>query len=250
VIRVQDNCSECNSCYRYAVAFFRPPEGAELRETLTRAFPLFGALAVLIVGLWGFGVLVEDLLTGDPIVQIDRALAAWLHDHASSVLTPILVAVTTLGSAWVLAPLAVVAVALLLRRHRGRDALMVALAIVGAELLTVGLKAGFERERPFFADPLAVEGTFSFPSGHATVSLAVYGALAIVMAKSRETLARRIAVLLAAAALILLIGFSRLYLGVHFLSDVLAGFSAGLAWLGLCTLAIYARRGWASRASA
>lgn len=204
-----------------------------------RVSPRSLALALLLIcaSLWAFGVLAEDVVTGDPIVRLDQQLANWLHDHGSSDLTSLLRAVTTLGSAWVLVPLALGSVAYLLARGSRRSAGLVALAIVGAEILTLGLKAGFERQRPFLADPLVSESSFSFPSGHATVSLALYGALAYLTSRRMGTVAG-LSVLLGAALLVLLIGFSRLYLGVHFLSDVLAGFSAGLAWLVLCVLAL------------
>lgn len=195
--------------------------------------------AVLVVGgVWAFGVLVEDLLTGDPLVDVDRRLAGRLHDWATPTLTAAFTAVTTLGSAWVLVPLAVVIGLVLAGRGRRADALLLTLALLGSEGLALLLKAGFERERPFFADPLAVESSFSFPSGHATVSLAVYGALGYIGARRARTRQRRALVLAAAGVLVLLIGASRLYLGVHFLSDVLAGFSAGLVWVVLC--------GWAT----
>jgi undecaprenyl-diphosphatase len=109
------------------------------------------------------------------------------------------------------------------------------------------MKQGFRRERPFFEDPLATASSFSFPSGHALVSLAVYGSIALVIA--RHTSDRRIATAVVALALvwILAIGFSRLYLGVHFLSDVVAGYAAGAAWLALLYLALETRSRYSSR---
>ncbi len=210
-----------------------------LPPRLRAAAPLAPALLLLALGLWGFGILSEDVVTGDPIVRVDAQLANWLHARQTAVLTEVLTFVTRLGSAWVLAPLAIGLVAIALWRRRLADAGFIALAIAGAQLLTTGLKLGFERQRPFFADPLAVESSFSFPSGHATVSLAFYGALAVVLARAYP--AQRAIVYAGAGALIVLIGFSRLYLGVHYLSDVLAGFSAGMAWLVLCVLAVYGR---------
>jgi len=206
-------------------------------------------LLLLFAALWAFGVLAEDVATGDPIVRLDQQVADWLHDHRSSQLTSLLRAVTALGSAWVLVPLAAVAAGYLLVWGSRRRAGLVALAIGGAEVLTLGLKAGFERQRPFFADPLASESSFSFPSGHATVSLALYGALAYVASRRLSSATARRIVLGGAAFVVLLIGFSRLYLGVHFLSDVLAGLSAGLAWLVLCILALDTRRPPAERTS-
>lgn len=214
--------------------------GARVPEGLRSAAPLLPALAILALGLWGFGVLSEDLLTGDPIVAFDRQLADWLHAHQVGALTVVLRGVTALGSALVLIPLAVAVVAWLLIRRRWSEAGLIVMAIVGAELLTVGLKAGFGRERPFFPDPLATETSFSYPSGHATVSLALCGALAVLLVRVYP--ARRVPLVAGAGALIALIGFSRLYLGVHFLSDVLAGFSAGLVWLTLCVIAIFGPR--------
>ena len=111
-------------------------------------------------------------------------------------------------------------------------------AFVGSEVLTYALKQGFHRQRPFFPDPLATESTFSFPSGHSTVSIAVYGALAFITARQLTSWRASIAVLAGTATLVAAIGFSRLYLGVHFLSDALAGLTGGLAWLVLCILAI------------
>lgn len=210
--------------------------GALLRASA----PLVPALVLLVLGLWAFGALSEDVVSGDPIVGVDQRLASWLSEHRVAALTPVVKVVTTLGSAWFLVPLALVAVAWLVYRRRWADAGLVVLAIAGAEVLTVGLKAGFARERPFFPDPLATETTFSFPSGHATVSLALYGALAVVLARAHP--ARRAIILGGAGLFVVLIGFSRLYLGVHFLSDVLAGFSAGLVWLVLCVLAMIGPR--------
>ncbi|MBA3420687.1 MAG: phosphatase PAP2 family protein [Thermoleophilaceae bacterium] len=199
-------------------------------------------LMLLVGAAWAFGVLAEDVATGDPIVRLDQWVADGLHDRRSGQVTAIMSVITTLGTAWALVPIAVAAAAYLLWRGSRREAILVALAIVGAELLTLGFKTGFERRRPFFPDPLATESSFSFPSGHATVSVALYGALAYIAATRLHRPANRRAVLGATSAFVLLIGFSRLYLGVHFLSDVLAGFSGGLAWLVLCVLALGIRR--------
>lgn len=213
---------------------------ASARGVSSRALAL--ALVLLFASLWAFGALTEDVATGDPIVRLDQQVADWLHSHRSDWLTPLMRAVTTLGSAWVLVPLALGTIAYLVARSSRRSAGLVALAIVGGEVLTLGLKAGFERRRPFFADPLASESSPSFPSGHATVSLAVYGVLAYLASRRLGNSAAGRVVLAGAVALVLTIGFSRLYLGVHFLSDVLAGLSAGLAWLVLCVLAVDVRR--------
>ena len=97
-------------------------------------------------------------------------------------------------------------------------------------------KAVFERDRPDSSEALASAAGFSFPSGHAMSSLAIYGALTIVAARSFDSPRARMLVAVLALALVLAIGFSRVYLGVHYASDVLAGFIAGLAWPALCSL--------------
>lgn len=211
-----------------------------LPDGLRDAAPLLPALAILALGLWGFGALSEDVFTGDPIVAFDLRLTDWLHFHQVGALTVVMRGITALGSALVLVPIALAVIAWRLGRRRFGEAGLIVMAIVGAELLTTGLKAGFERQRPFFTDPLATETSFSYPSGHATVSLALYGALAVLLVRAHP--ARRLPIMAGASALVVLIGFSRLYLGVHFLSDVLAGFSAGLVWLVLCVVAIFGPR--------
>lgn len=121
-----------------------------------------------------------------------------LHDRRSSEVNMVMYAVTALGSAWVLVPLAGTTLDYILHRRSCREALPVTLAIVGAEALTLGLKAGFERERPLcrIGSPASA---FSFPGGHATVSLALSDALAYLGARSLHSAAARLSVVSAAA---------------------------------------------------
>ena len=212
-----------------------------------RAFglPLLGALLILFTSLWAFGLLadyVTDNDTGD-----DQQLAEWLRGRATEPLTDVFRAITTLGNFVTLVVVTVIAVAVLWRRRERIDAVLVAAAFLGAQVLSTGMKLGFRRERPFFPDPLATESTFSFPSGHALVSLAVYGSIALVLARRLQRRSDRIVLFGATALLVLAIGFSRLYLGVHFLSDVLAGFAAGAAWLALLYVALELRTRYTSR---
>jgi membrane-associated phospholipid phosphatase len=206
---------------------------------------LVGGLLLLAAGLWAFGAVAEEVSEGD--TGFDDRLARWLHAHATDPLTTFFKAVTELGNGIVLAGVAAIAAYLLARRRLFADALLMVLAYCGAEVLSYALKLGFHRDRPFFTDPLATVNTYSFPSGHATVSLATYGALAFVLARRVRGRAR-FAILGAAALLISLIGFSRLYLGVHFLSDVIAGYSAGTAWVAFCVVVLDLHRRWRSRA--
>jgi membrane-associated phospholipid phosphatase len=187
---------------------------------------------VLTLSAWAFGALAEEVVEGD--TGVDTRLAEWLHQHASPGWTYFFERVTWLGNLPVLVVVIVAAGVVLWRKRWRADLLLLILAAVGAEFLTIGLKQGFARERPFFANPLASENSYSFPSGHASVSLAVYGTIGFIAARHLSNRRARVAVLAAAAVLVALIGFSRLYLGVHFLSDVIAGFSLGLAWLALC----------------
>ena len=207
--------------------------------------PLLGALAALAASLWAFGLLADSVIEDE--TRNDQRFADWLHGRATDPLTDLFDVITFLGNFVTLLAVTVVAVAILWRRRERTDALFVAMAFVGAQVLSNGMKLGFRRDRPFFPDPLATESTFSFPSGHALVSLAVYGAIALVLARRLSTNGRRALLFAGVAVLVLAIGFSRLYLGVHFLSDVLAGFAAGIAWLSLLYLALETRSIYTSR---
>jgi membrane-associated phospholipid phosphatase len=192
-------------------------------------------LLVIAVGGWAFGALAEEVAEGD--TGLDNRIADELHEHATRPLTEFFEAVTTLGNGIVLAGVTAIAAYLLARRRYYAEAVLMVLAFIGAEVLSYSLKLAFRRDRPFFTDPLATASTYSFPSGHATVSIAVYGALCLVLLR-RLTGPARIVCLAAAVLLVSLIGFSRLYLGVHFFSDVLAGYSVGMAWLALCVVVL------------
>jgi membrane-associated phospholipid phosphatase len=192
-------------------------------------------LLVLAAGGWAFGALAEEVAEGD--TGLDNRIADELHEHATRPLTEFFEAVTTLGNGVFLAGVSAIAAYLLARRRSYTEALLMVLAYVGAQALSFSLKLAFRRDRPFFPDPLATLSTYSFPSGHATVSIAVYGALSLVLLRRLRGPAQVIC-LAVAVLLVSLIGFSRLYLGVHFFSDVLAGFSVGLAWLALCVVAL------------
>lgn len=185
-----------------------------------------------------FSQLALAVTAGGPIVSLDGAVAVWLHSHATAFATDVLRAVTQLGGATFLLAVTIVAALVLLLKRRIAHAALLGAALVGGEGLNMALKAAFERPRPSFSEPLATAAGYSFPSGHAMVALAVYGALAFVTATSVKSRRAQMLIPVAAAVLVLAIGFSRLYLGVHYVSDVLAAYGAGLAWLTVCGIAL------------
>jgi membrane-associated phospholipid phosphatase len=188
-----------------------------------------------------FALLAQAYAAGWRLVEVDARVATTLHTHVVPSATTALTAVTTLGSTPFLALVTAAAGAYLLHEGRRRDAVLVGIALVGSQLLTWILKAVFERPRPAFDDPVATADWFSFPSGHALSSIALYGALAYLFGRRLPPRARA-ACFYGIALLVAAIGFSRLYLGVHFLTDVLAGYSAGLAWLLVVIAALHTRR--------
>jgi membrane-associated phospholipid phosphatase len=163
-------------------------------------------------------------------VRFDAAVRAEVRGWASPLLTRFMRSVTWLGAELVLIPLGALAVWRLSARGRRRAALLLVSAAAGGEVLDQALKMTFRRVRPesfFDIHPLG----YSFPSGHAVVSCCFYGMMAAIITRRMAGTAARIAVWAAAALLILLIGLSRIYLGVHHASDVVAGYAAGVIWL-------------------
>jgi undecaprenyl-diphosphatase len=174
-----------------------------------------------------FGWLVMEVRTGGTL-SADHELRAMVHRHSTPALTYLMRALTLLGS--VMAPALLVPPALWLwRRKRFRaPAQLVLLTMAGAGVLDLSLKLVVPRARPepFFG--LAAPTLSSFPSGHALLSLSLYTVVAYLAAARFGRIWMRIAIWTAAALLTLVIGFSRIYLGVHYPSDVLAGYAAGL----------------------
>ena len=117
--------------------------------------------------------------------------------------------------------------------------LLLAVSLTGGGIMIGGMKTKYERARPTLIEALAKEGTFSFPSGHSFISLCFYGTLTYWWWNARKDWFQRIAVLSASTAGILLIGASRVYLGVHYPSDVLAGYAAAVPWLTACLTAYH-----------
>jgi membrane protein DedA with SNARE-associated domain/membrane-associated phospholipid phosphatase len=181
--------------------------------------------------LWLFGGLAEDILTNDPLVRYDRAIADYLHGIATPPLTTFFLIVTALGSIETIALLGVIVAAVLAKRRQWLYLGTWVAAVVGGSVLDRLLKELFARPRPFFEHPLLRETSYSFPSGHAMESLVVYGMLTYFAVLALDSWRARTAAVFGAALLVVLIGFSRMYLGVHYFSDVVAGYAAGGVWL-------------------
>lgn len=191
-------------------------------------------ILVSILALWLFGGVLEDVVAGDPLTRFDERLAAELHARATPMGVQLFRGISLLGSpgTWSVLALVVLAV-LLLRRERILAAGWVA-AIMGGGVLDVALKVLVHRPRPVFPDPYALVPGWSFPSGHSMGSLVGYGMIAyFVVLRVRDPRARA-AVIGVATALVALVGLSRMYLGVHYFSDVVGGFTAGIVWLSAC----------------
>lgn len=185
----------------------------------------------VLLPLWGFGALAEDLREGEafafdvPLLQLAQGMAGAGLDRFA-------VAVSALGYAWGVIPLDVALIAALVLRRRLREGLFAGIAIIGSALLNLGAKQTFARPRPGLWQSIAPETTYSFPSGHAmgAMTLACVVVLLCWGVRSRWGWHWRWPVTLIAATFVLLVGLSRVYLGVHYPSDILAGWAAALAW--------------------
>lgn len=204
-----------------------------------------GSLGVSIAAGAMFLWLSSQVMTSETIAAIDAAA----FDVAVSIHTPWLTTlvtwITTIGNTSVLTVLSI-AVGLWLARLGSRRRLIAfAATMVLGGLLNVLLKSSTERPRPGVFEPLVRATGFSFPSGHSMGSMLFFGSLSYVLAVTLET-HRGWRVLAVAGCLLcaVAIGLSRVYLGVHYLSDVAGGFSAGICWIGIC---IAATEAWTAR---
>jgi undecaprenyl-diphosphatase len=191
---------------------------------------VIGGYLAAAAALFVFGWLARHVLRNQTI-RFDAAVRDWVHSFASSGPTAFFSAMTWLGSELFLLPFGALVVWLLVGAGRRHAAALLVLAAAGGELLDHILKLAFHRGRPssFFGYPLPE--SYSFPSGHSMVSICFFGVLAAVLTARMESRAKRGAVWAAAAALVLIIGMSRIYLGVHYPSDVAAGYCAAILWV-------------------
>jgi membrane-associated phospholipid phosphatase len=160
----------------------------------------------------------------------DWALLNWFHAHATPVWDPIMLGASAVGVWWGVVPFSILFAAWLVARRRTAPAFFFTLSMVGSSVLNAATKELFGRERPALWTSPATEASFSFPSGHTMGSMALATSLVVLAWPTRA----RWPVLAAGVTLVVLVSASRVYLGVHYPSDVLAGWMASLAWvLGL-----------------
>ncbi len=187
-----------------------------------------GGLAIAAFALWGFVELAEQVFQ-EATATLDQGILLWLRQHHQPWLTPVAIAVTGIGEPGVLLGICLLLSGYLLSQRRWSEAAWLALGASGAVGLNAWLKLVFSRSRPALWERVVSVDYYSFPSGHAMVSLVVYGLVAYWLV--RRWPQYRWAFSLGYGLVVVAIGLSRLYLGVHWPTDVLAGYAAGLAWL-------------------
>ncbi len=202
---------------------------ARLDTSTFTGLPLTILVSALVYVLALFGGIVEDVVTADPIVAVDIHIANILTVFRTELLTAIFSWITLLGKWQVVVVFIAVSAGVLWLWRRSVFILPLLLAVIGSETFTFLGKLAFHRQRPALA--VYTEHSFSFPSGHATVAIAFYGFLGYLLIRFSRDWRRRVNLFFAVGIVVLAIGLSRIYLGVHFLSDVWSGFLVGAMWL-------------------
>lgn len=213
-------------------SFWRAPEFA----------PLIGFVACVSLA-FAFVKIADEMAEGDTR-GFDEAILLGLR-QAGDIRRPIgpqwleaaMIDVTSLGGVPVLTMIAVIAVLYLFVSRQFASAALLAVSIAGGGLLTAVLKFGFARPRPDLVDHLVTVHSMSFPSGHAMSSAVVYLTIGALLANAERRRDVRGYIFVVAGFLTLVVGMSRVFLGVHYPTDVLAGWTLGSAWALLCWLA-------------
>jgi membrane protein DedA with SNARE-associated domain/membrane-associated phospholipid phosphatase len=204
-----------------------------------RELPGLALLGAILAGsLWLFFGVLQDVLAGDPLVRADEAVFHFLQTLRTVWVDRAMVAITELGDLTVVVAVTFAAILWLLWRRNWRGAAHAAAAVAGASLFTLLMKVTLRVPRPYSVS--SGWGFFAFPSGHSAANAALYGFLAIVVAWEVRP-RRRVLVAALVTLFVLAIAFSRVYLGAHWLSDVLAGLAFGTAWAAFLGIA-YLRR--------
>lgn len=208
---------------------------------------LLAGLALMLVLVIGFTALAEAMVEGHT-TRIDEDVLRWMDRNGTATLDVLALEITSLGSGVVVLTMAAVAsVFLWVSRHR-YSVVMLWVAMLGSAILSSTLKAFFDRERPqIFPWRTPHAGEASFPSGHSMTAMVGYATLAYLIARLEPSPLLRRLTFGVAALIIVLVGLTRMYLGVHWPSDVLGGFAIGLAWASFCALGIEAVRYFRTR---
>jgi membrane-associated phospholipid phosphatase len=212
--------------------------GAPLQSSLARSYPRTFLGVYTTIGFtiaagcaWAFFAIADEFPEHGWLTRSDVFVANWLQLHGTQTGEAICSAISYLGGAGLTALVLAASISMAWRRD-WRLLLALAITCGGAALLNAALKEEFRRARPSFASEFTLS-SWSFPSAHAMNSLVTYGFLAAWVIALRPNF--RIPAIAVTVALVVAIGFARIYLGVHYLSDVIAGYSAGTVWLLVCT---------------
>lgn len=235
----------CDAVTKLRRMRIRPPAPGRTAPSRRLILSLALGTAFLAGTAWGFGRIAADSRAGGPVSVADEVVAAWFTAQRTPELTALMHLATGLGSALWVTGVTLTAVLGLGWKRRWNLLLTLGLAVPGGMALNVFLKTSFHRPRPETEAWSEVFSGYGFPSGHAMAATLLYGALAVLACGALDGRRARMGVVLAACALVGLVGWSRLQLGAHFLSDVLGAIAAGLAWLGLCFAVVAVLRwGW------
>ena len=222
---------------------------ARLRAPLSAekylALQLLAGAAAIVGAALAVGYLATNIATGDPLTILDARIAVWFHVHARTPFTEMMLLLSRVNGYGGILVLSALFAILLARRREWQWIAFVVVAVPGGMAINVLAKLAFARQRPSFDDPLVMLSTYSFPSGHAVSSTLFYGALAAFLTP-RVTMSVRPWLWIGALAIVALVALSRVYLGAHYLTDVVAGVAVGIAWLACCMVAWLAYL-WRSR---
>ena len=213
-------------------------------QTRAKLFPGWN----VVLGLVLFAIMtfvlagISERIDQGPLSDTDVQLSNWLHTHGSPVLTRAMLLITTLGATWFVNCVAIPFLLFLFRQRRFDWVGVTIASVFGGMLLNKLLKYAFLRPRPRFDDPILTLTSYSFPSGHTMAATVLYGVVAAYFLSRARDWRHRALIISVAGFLIALVGFSRIYLGAHYLSDVLAAMAEGLAWLSLCLTVAYSLR--------
>jgi undecaprenyl-diphosphatase len=201
-------------------------------------------LAGLVLPLWGFAELADELREGEPFA-FDEPILRFARGLANSGFDRMFLLFSAVGYRWGVVPFDIVLVLVLAVKRHAREGLFAGLALAGSAVLNIATKHAFARTRPSLWESIAPETTFSFPSGHAMGSMTLAWVCLLLAWRTRW----RWPVTIVAVLFTVMVGLSRIYLGVHYPSDILAGWTAASVWAASCFLLVFRhdRHPWQGR---